>query len=125
MRRALVLLLIAATSLPLVLTGFVLIRFQVERARIVEELCVQRTLPEAQQTCHGRCHLMKRLPAAEAQQASTPAPPRLELRSEPAVVGRPSVVINVPDATARMFGPDGSVHFLTGHSLPAEPVPWG
>ncbi len=125
MRRALAFFLIAATSLPLVLTGFVLIRFQLERARIVKELCVQRTLPATQQTCHGRCHLMKQLAAAEAQQENAPVLPRLELRSEPAVVGNTSVLINIPKASTRTFGPDGSGHFLTGFALPAEPVPWG
>ncbi|MBP6574894.1 MAG: hypothetical protein KA230_10615 [Flavobacteriales bacterium] len=125
MRRALAFLLIAATSLPILLTGFVLVRFQVQRDRIIQERCVQRALPEAEQTCHGSCHLKKQLAAAEAQQANVPAPPRFELRIEPAVVGHPSVRIHVPEATARKFGPEGSVHLSYGYAATAEPVPWG
>lgn len=125
MRRALAFFLIAATSLPLVLTGFVLVRFHLERDRIIKEKCVQRALPEKKQTCHGRCHLKKQLAAAESRQENTPTPPRFELRIEPAVVGHTNKLVNVPLGIARLFGPDGPVHVSVGYTATAEPVPWG
>ena len=125
MRRALAFFLIAATSLPLVLTGVVLVRFQLERDRIITERCVQRMLPAAEQTCHGRCHLKKQLAAAEALQEKAPAPVRLELRMEPAVVGHCTVRISAPAGGALLFGPEGFVHLSSGYTATAEPVPWG
>jgi len=43
----------------------VLIDFQVDRERIIKELCVQRDLMPDMQTCKGNCVLSKKLQAAE------------------------------------------------------------
>ncbi|HEX2616735.1 MAG TPA: hypothetical protein VHL57_04280, partial [Flavobacteriales bacterium] len=86
MRRKLACLLIAAMGLPFVLIAVVLVRFHVERDRIIKEVCVQRAVPEARRTCHGQCHLKKQLEAEPDEGRDASLPPAIELRSEPAIV---------------------------------------
>ena len=123
MCRALALFLIVATGLPFALTTLVLVRFQLDRERIISEHCVQRTLPEGEQTCHGQCHLKKQL-CEQAPQAATPARPHIELRMEPAISSRSHVQVTMPASGSRWFGPEKSIGMAAGHRPIAEPVPW-
>lgn len=114
--------LITAMSLPFVFTGAVIIHFQLERDRIIRELCVQRSLPEGMRTCHGQCHLKKRLQAEAPQHV--PAPPRLELRIEPAIPFHARAEGSIREARTRSFEPERAVRMSAGYPFTAEPVPW-
>lgn len=124
MRRTVAGFLVLAMALPFVLTAAVLIVFQLERDRIIKERCVQRALPAAEQTCHGQCHLKKRLQAQEAPQ-DVPAQPRLELRMEPAISGHAGIALSIPQARSRSFGPAAQFREGEGYPSLADPVPWG
>lgn len=124
MRRLLAYLLIIATSLPLLLTAFVLVRFQVERDRIIQERCVERFKPIEQNCCKGSCHLEKQLKEQEGLEQGVPVAPRLELRVEPAVVGEPGDFDMVLAAAERLFGGETVVTARAGHPSIADPVPW-
>lgn len=125
MRRAVTGLLILAMSLPFALTGFVLVRFELERERIIKEQCVQRFMPETQQTCHGKCHLKRQLRTDEAPQQQAPLP-RLTLRVDPAVSVHVTLAcVPVPVATERSFAPEAVGGPAAGHPSIADPVPWG
>jgi hypothetical protein len=75
MRRTGSCLLILVMSLPLMLTAFVMVRFELERDRIIQEECVQRFKPVEQNCCKGQCHLEKQLRVTEDARADVPAPP--------------------------------------------------
>jgi len=69
--------------------SLVLLQFQVGRARIERELCVQRDVMKGMRTCHGECQLSKRLEALEVQaEAGFPAE-RVQVRYEPVVDSAP------------------------------------
>lgn len=123
MRRTVAGFLVVAMALPFVLTATVLVRFHLERDRIIKELCVQRALPEAEQTCHGQCHLKKKLQVQEAPQ-DLPALPRLELRMEPAVNGHVGIPLSIPQARSRSFGPEEQYRMGAGYPSLSDPVPW-
>lgn len=97
--------------------------FMVERDRIERELCVQRTVPDAQRTCHGECCLMKRLEKSGEREQNLPA----ELRAV-----RIGDMITDEGLSALVIPPDGSTlawASLTegtceGHPRPHTPVPW-
>ena len=124
MRRTVAGFLVVAMAMPFVLTATVLIRFHLERDRIIKELCVQRALPAAEQTCHGQCHLMKQLQAQEAPQ-DLPALPSLELRMEPAISSHAGISLSIPQARSRWYGPDVRYDRGAGYPSLADPVPWG
>lgn len=124
MRRTVAGFLVVAMVLPFVLTATVLVSFHLERDRIIKELCVQRALPEAEQTCHGQCQLKKQLQAAEAPQ-DVPALPRLELRMEPAISSHAGFSLSIPQVRSRSFGPEEHVRMGAGYPSLADPVPWG
>lgn len=124
MRRTVAGFLVVAMAMPFVLTATVLIRFHLERDRIIKELCVQRALPAAEQTCHGQCHLMKQLQAQEAPQ-DLPALPSLELRMEPAISSHAGISLSIPQARSRWYGPDVRYGRGAGYPSLADPVPWG
>jgi hypothetical protein len=65
--------------------SLVLLQFQVDRARIERELCVQRDLMEGMRTCHGECQLSKRFQALEAQAEAGFPTERVQVRYEPVV----------------------------------------
>ena len=125
MFRVLASLLIAAASLPFLMTAFVLVRFHVERERIIKEVCAQRSRPVEQNCCKGSCHLEKQLKDREGQKQSVPLPLRLELREEPAVAMNAREFRMVLAAAERLFGGDPVATARSGHPSIADPVPWG
>lgn len=124
MRRALASLLLLATSLPLVVTGFVLVRFQLERDRIIREVCVQRDRPIEKNCCKGSCQLEKQLKEQEGQEPGSSVPPRIELRVEPAVLCGPMRATLCLAASVRLFGGDPASPTRAGHPALADHVPW-
>ena len=70
----------------LCLPTLVLLHFQVDRARIERELCVQRDLMEGMRTCHGECQLSKRFKALEEESEKEFPAERLRARYEPMVI---------------------------------------
>ncbi len=48
--------------------SWVVVRFHMDRERIVLEECVQRGVPLKERTCFGQCHLVKKLNDLEKQE---------------------------------------------------------
>lgn len=100
----------------------VLLQFQVDRARIERELCVQRDLMEDMRTCHGECQLSKRFKALEAEaEAGFPAE-RVQVRYEPVVDVLPSYAPRVVTLSDRDL-PDPVFQLAEGFSSSVEHVP--
>lgn len=49
------------TAMALLYPVSFLVQFELDRERIARELCVQREVAEETRTCHGQCHLTKKL----------------------------------------------------------------
>lgn len=99
------------------------LQFQMRRAYVERELCVQRDVVEAMRTCHGQCHLSKQLKALEREAAAGFPADQLQFRTEPAV----AVTIGAADlllAANPLAFPRRSDQLRTGHSRTADPVPW-
>ena len=62
--------------------GALFVQFQVHRAQIEKELCVQREVVEEMRTCHGECVLSKRFKALE-READQGFPAERMVRFEP------------------------------------------
>ncbi len=124
MRRALAVLLITAMAMPMGLTAYVLVQFQLERDRIIKEVCVQRDRPLERNCCKGMCHLRKQLKAQEGEEHGPRSLPRIELREEPAVPVADRTVPLALRASERSFGPRPDPVFTPGFTRVAEPVPW-
>ena len=124
MRSSIASLLIAVMSLPLVMTAVVMVRFQWERERIINEVCVQRDRPVEQNCCKGSCHLKKELEEQEGPERSPQAPHRIELRAEPAILLQPGVVVPDRSVMERSYGHEMEALVLNGHRSIDEPVPW-
>lgn len=104
--------------------SLVLLQFQVDRARIERELCVQRDLMEGMRTCHGECQLSKRFKALEAEaEAGFPAE-RVQVRYEPVVdLQSPTTTILMPVIDRVM--PDPEFLLSEGFGKRVEHVPRG
>lgn len=102
--------------------AFIVGRFIAERERVERELCVQRERAEGMRTCHGECHVMKQLRAAE-DAAADHAPPRLPKRTQPETWSNVRIVVPIPPVLAVEH-----VEVITKTvSRPFEPlehVPW-
>ncbi len=123
MRRALASLLIAVISLPLIMTVFVFVHFHLDRERIIKEVCVERFKPVEENCCKGSCHLEKQLKEPEGQEQGPKAPPRFEVRVEPAIiVGQHSCDLFLL-ATDRVFAIDRRAVVSVGYPAIDEPVP--
>lgn len=117
--------LIAMMALPFVLTATIIVRFHLERDRIIREVCVQRAVPEAKRTCHGQCHLKKQLDEEkEAGPADASPSLRVELRVEPAITHDARTWSIDPAASLRCYGPALSAPLPEGFLSLADPVPW-
>ena len=80
-----------------------LVQFQVRRAFIERELCVQRDVVEAMRTCHGECQLSKRFKALEHEaEAGFPAE-RISVRQEPQIPLDHAMQAFVPSLVDRVF----------------------
>ncbi|MEO8066123.1 MAG: hypothetical protein ABI599_00380 [Flavobacteriales bacterium] len=96
--------------------------FLVERDRIARDLCVQRELTEGMRTCHGECHMMKQLHAAE-QAAAQHTPPSLPVKSQPEWIVEFMGVAKALDGVVIGLPVSRSV-LLAGAISISEPVPW-
>lgn len=101
-----------------------LLQFQMRRAYIERELCVQREVIAEMRTCHGECHLMKQFAALEQEaDAGFPAE-RLQVREDPTIAFdlvvrpcvRPFAERHFPDVVAAVF---------MGHARVVDHVPRG
>ncbi|QQR87138.1 MAG: hypothetical protein IPJ76_02610 [Flavobacteriales bacterium] len=102
--------------------AFIVTAFFAERSRIERELCVQRARAEGMRTCHGECHLMKQLKAAE-DAAADHSLPQLPGRTQPEWCSHTPVLVPVPPVHDKQFA---AVHAAV-HQRPFEPlehVPW-
>lgn len=124
MRRTLAVLLVLAITLPMVITACVLIRFHMDRDRIIREVCVQRARPIEQNCCKGMCHLRKQLKEQDGEERGPRSLPRIELREEPAITDDTVDQVPVLPACARTFGPEAAFGFAAGYRSITEPVPW-
>jgi hypothetical protein len=121
----LVRLLVAAVAAMSWAPSAFLLRFELRRAYVERELCVQRALAGDMRTCHGECHLGQQLKALEQEAGQSFPGERLQLRTEPAVepalparaVMRAALVLV---RAARM-----APALCAGYRSPSEPVPWG
>ena len=97
----------------------VLVDFQLDRERIIRELCVQRDLLPEMQSCKGNCVLSKKLKAAE-QGADHPMD--LTLFEYSATTGLASPIeTDLP--IMRSFG-IACFEELTGYPSAEDVVPW-
>lgn len=110
---------LVATMAP----AWIVADFLVERGRIERELCVQRMVPDDQRSCHGECHLKKRLEKSGDPERELP----FDLRAL-----RIGEMILQEDASALVIPPDGHEPAWAtlveepreGHPHPNAPVPW-
>lgn len=100
-----------------------LLQFQLNKAYIIRELCVQRDVIESMRTCHGECQLSKKFRALEQEAEAGFPSDRLEIRNEPMVPHRVSAPTFVRTAMQRDL-PTWVSPISPGHAAVAEPVPW-
>ena len=120
-RAALLLWLYACT---LLVPFGICMEFVIEKERIARDLCVQRAEPEEQRTCHGQCHLAKKLKtSAGTEQQRVPAPPdfRFEVQF---VVTHGSPRFLAADPAIAPFGPARDMGTCGGFVRCPEVVPW-
>lgn len=102
----------------------VLVEFNLHRAQIEKELCVQRDVVEAMRTCHGECQLSKRFKALESESTKELPVERLQVRLEPQVpvaAAEPELLLPV---TERSF-PQVHAAIRTGFFRSDDHVPRG
>ncbi|MBK6777777.1 MAG: hypothetical protein IPG74_18730 [Flavobacteriales bacterium] len=123
MRGAAQLVLLALYIGQLLAPALIIADFIVDRERIERELCVQRERAADVRTCHGECHMVKQLRAAE-EAAAQHAPPALPMKVQPEWF--------VDRADEPVFGEGIDLHWPrivqavpAGERAAAEPVPWG
>lgn len=123
MRRAAQLLLLLLYVGQLLAPAIIITDFIVDRERVALELCVQRERTEGMRTCHGECHMMKQLHAAE-DAAAQHTPPSLPVKAQPEWIVEVMDVAKQSDAVI-MQRLEASVGLHAGVRSVAEPVPWG
>jgi hypothetical protein len=104
--------------------SLVLLQFQVDRARIERELCVQRDLIEGMRTCHGECQLSKRFQALEAQAEAGFPTERVQVRYEPVVDPDPLPRVIIVSSEYRVM-PEPVFRLAEGFGKRVEHVPRG
>ena len=119
--RLLLFLFAATVAAPAV----VMVDFLLERDRIIKELCVQRTVPEMERTCHGQCHLAKQLKETSGTREDAPLPPTIRFEVQFASE-RPQLDVSAPQVDVQRQHPQaGSMALLVGHTTCPEGVPRG
>jgi|694.fasta_scaffold05036_9 hypothetical protein len=103
--------------------SWVVVRFGLDRDRIIKEECVQRGVPLAERTCFGQCHLVKQLNDLEEKEQQG-APTGTTLKWEPEADQRNAVSLGEP-APNDLNGPyrHPSSMLLTGVDRSLEGVP--
>ncbi len=100
------------------------LNFVAQGDRIARELCVQRSVPEAQRTCHGQCHLRKQLKEA-GDPTNDKGPLAPSFRYEEQCLERSTLRVDVlaPPASSRALPPEPACAPLPGHVPRQEGVP--
>lgn len=112
------LLFLAAVMAP----SIVLLQFELDRARIERELCVQRELMEGMRTCHGECQLSKRLNSLEQEAEAGFPTERVQVKYEPITDLAPAKSEFIV-AMTELIAADPLVFLSDGHSHGVEHVP--
>ena len=110
---------IAITVAP----AWITLDFVVERDRIERELCVQRSVPEGQRTCHGQCFLMKRLQKSGERERNLPMELRA-VRIGDMITNDGQLVLVVPQKRDKEIWAMLSEDVKEGHPRRLAPVPW-
>lgn len=122
MKKAVAALVVLLYAGQFLVPAFIVGRFIAQRERIERELCVQRERAEGMRTCHGECHVMKQLRAAEDAAADHKLP-QLPGRTQPEWCSHAQVLLPVPPVHHKLFA---TVRAAV-HQRPFEPqehVPW-
>lgn len=123
MRRAVGFLLAMILFTGAVAPSLYLLQFQLRRAYIEDELCVQRDVMAGMRTCHGECHLSKKFKALEQEAAKGFPAERFEYHTVPMMLQASATRVPLACSSDRWFPP-----FIAdeerGFHQPAEPVPW-
>ncbi|MBL7981835.1 MAG: hypothetical protein JNL52_08520 [Flavobacteriales bacterium] len=124
MNRCIGALLVVVVSVMLSMPTAVLVRFQLRRAYVERELCVQREVMADMRTCHGECHLSKQLKALEHESEQGFPAERFQERFEPVASEVPDILAIETNLVERSF-PDFDEDLLSGNSGEVETVPRG
>jgi len=116
--------LVVVVSVMLSMPTAVLVRFQLRRAYVERELCVQREVMAEMRTCHGECHLSKQLRALEQESEQGFPSERFQERFEPVASEVPDQLAMATNLVERRF-PVVEDDPLSGHSGEVETVPRG
>jgi hypothetical protein len=102
---------------------WVVLRHHVDRARIVQEECVQRDMPSELRTCYGRCQLIRALNDLRKQEQHG-APVEITVKWEPeATAQQADPILAFHDRTAVPTGPEKAAALRPGHPCFPEGVP--
>lgn len=113
------LLVIISTMAP----SIALLQFNLRRAYIARELCVQREVAAEMRTCHGECHLARQLRALEQESDEGFPGSQIDFRTEPAL--EPAHAAEAHKAPAVMIRFASLEQVLpTGFITSIDPVPW-
>jgi hypothetical protein len=99
-------------------------QFQMHRAYIEQELCVQRAVMAEMRTCHGECHITKRFKALEHEADAGFPGERIQVRHEPVVLLDAVPILILRTADELSFA-GMTVPLADGHAGGVEPVPRG
>ncbi|MCB0763953.1 MAG: hypothetical protein KDB84_04550 [Flavobacteriales bacterium] len=102
----------------------VLIDFQVHKAQIEKELCVQRDVMDSMRTCHGECQLSLRFKSLEREAQSSFPVERISVRLEPLVPIGGKTFAFIRNASPREF-PRVVEHPVPGVIATPDQVPKG
>jgi hypothetical protein len=118
-------LLVALWLMAYAAPSWVVLRFELDRDRIVREDCVQRGVPLAERTCFGQCHLVKELNDLKDQDPQQ-GEPTSSAKWDPEALPLVDTQCSIPLGDHRS-GPRPliSMRVLDGHPLALEGVPWG
>jgi hypothetical protein len=111
-------------SVVLCAPSLMVLQFQVHRAYIERELCVQREVMADMRTCHGECHITKRFKALEREADAGFPGERIQVRHEPVVLldTEPLIILRTVD---ELSFPPMRAPLADGHAGGVEPVPRG
>jgi hypothetical protein len=111
-------------SVVLCAPSLMVLQFQVHRAYIERELCVQRAVMAEMRTCHGECHITKRFKALEREADAGFPGERIQVRHEPVVLLDAAPMMPLRTADELTF-PGLDMPLADGHPGGVEPVPRG
>jgi len=121
--RATGLVLLFLFAANLLLPGLVVVDFLMDRERIMQELCVQRIVPDEMRTCHGDCYLSRQLKNLDQREQGFPVALRA-MKPFDAVPAMASGCFAIVAVNRILSWVSPAFSPLTGHLPPCDPVPW-